>query len=201
MEKKVSNQVIKKKLPKGVIEKKIKEIQNVLKVSEINLRLNDYEDIFSDFDPRPYSEKALSVDFLEEAERASEDKKPGCIKLNLLLPKNKRDRSKEGAIKRRLKRHFNKHFYEFDEKNKKILKKGFIFVVFGIFFMFLATYILFTYKDASFMSTFFVILLEPAGWFLFWEGLDLVIFEPKTIKNKLEFYKKLNGCNINFFSY
>ncbi len=200
MKQKVAKEVVKKKLPKEVIDKKIKEIQDVLRTAEINLRLNEYEDIFSDFDPRPYSEKALSVDFLEEAERASEDKSVGNIKLNLLMPHNKRDKNQEAVIKKRLNGHFKKHFCEFDTKHKKILSKGFSFVVFGVIFMFLAAYVLFNYQGVALIYSFWIMLLEPAGWFLFWEGLHLVIFEPKTIKNKLEFYKKMNGCSINFFS-
>ena len=34
--------------------------------AEVGLRLEKYDDIFSDFDVRPYSARALSVDFLEE---------------------------------------------------------------------------------------------------------------------------------------
>jgi len=40
------------------------------------------------------------------------------------------------------------------------------------------------------MKILFPILTEPAGWFFFWEGLNLTLFEPKRIKPDLEFYRK-----------
>ena len=49
----------------------------LLKKSEISLSLDNYDDIFSDFDPRPFSQRALSDDFLIEAKKASRDKVSG----------------------------------------------------------------------------------------------------------------------------
>ena len=64
-------------------------------MSEISLNLDSYDDIFSDFDPRPYSERAMSQDFLAEAHRASIDKGFGQIELNFLIPKNKRKKHED----------------------------------------------------------------------------------------------------------
>jgi len=49
--------------------------------------------------------------------------------------------------------------------------------------------------------TFLVILLEPGGWFLFWEGLNLIIFETKEETPDFSFYEKMSKCSINFSSY
>ena len=37
---------------------------------EISFWLDSYDDLFSDFDPRPYAQKGFSEDFLDEAKRA-----------------------------------------------------------------------------------------------------------------------------------
>ena len=50
-------------------------------------------------------------------------------------------------------------------------------------------------------TKFLFVLLEPGGWFCFWEGLNQVIFEPKTKKHELDFYKKMANSRINFLSY
>ena len=57
---------------------------------EIRMQLEKYNDIFSDFDSRPYSEKALSDDFLAEAKKASFDRLEE-IDILFFLPKTKRD--------------------------------------------------------------------------------------------------------------
>jgi len=184
--------------------KKLEELEKLRELSfkkyNISLSLDSYEDIFSDFDPRPFSEKALSVDFLEEAERASRDKVSGAIELNLLVPKNKRSSSKEKVIRRRLRDHFKKHLEMLKKEKMEIIRRGIIFFVFGIIFMFLGAYIHFSWEDSIFTS-FLIVILEPAGWFSFWEGLRQIIFDSKQINPKLEFYKKMHECVINFNSY
>lgn len=181
-------------------ETKKSSIKDLHPLGKISLWLDRYEDIFSDFDPRPFSERALSVDFLDEAKRASREKK-GNISVNLLIPLYIRDLKKEITIKKRLKEHFKKHYTEVHEEYKKVLRRGFAFVISGIVLMFIATFILFTFKDSSLLTTFLVILLEPGGWFLFWEGLDLIIFESKKKKPSLDFYKKMSRAFIEFDSY
>lgn len=49
-------------------------IKEIIDKAEISLVLDTYDDIFSDFDPRPYGERALSSDFLDEAKKAARDK-------------------------------------------------------------------------------------------------------------------------------
>jgi hypothetical protein len=42
------------------------------------------------------------------------------------------------------------------------------------------------------------IVIEPAGWFLIWMGLDYVFFENKLRKADREFYRKVAKALINF---
>lgn len=176
------------------------ETQRLLQISEISLMLDTYDDIFSDFDPRPYAERALSIDFLEEAERASKDKASGMLEINFLIPKDKRNEGKEMTIKKRLKEHFKKHLQIFKKEKNKTIRNGIMFIGFGILFMILAVIIL-QQEAASITVNFLIVLLEPAGWFLFWEGLNMVIFESKKINPKLEFYEKMHKCDVNFYTY
>lgn len=169
-------------------------------MSNISLKLNSYIDIFSSFDPRPFSERALSVDFIDEAKRASRDKISGKLELRILIPKKLRDLQKEKVIKKRLREHFGKYTLAEKDKYKKILQTGWGFVLSGILIMFLAAFFLYGDDQGRFYH-FLLILFEPAGWFLFWEGLDLIIFEAKTIKPEYEFNDKLAKCDIVFYSY
>ena len=172
-----------------------------LKMSNIPLWLDAYDDIFSDFDSRPYSQRALSDDFLAEAKRASRDKVSGKIELQLLMPNKKRDKKLEDLIKRRLRGHFTKHFKMLSNEKKKIVNLGLSFFTVSIFIMFFTTLILFRYQQTSMFFTFLSVLLEPAGWFLFWEGLNTTIFGSKELDSDLAFYKKMTNCEVTFWSY
>lgn len=176
------------------------EKKKIMQISQISLGLEGYDDIFSDFDPRPYSQRSLSDDFLVEAKKASIDKVSGTIELKFLVPKDKRGLAKESIIKKRLREHFKRHFTLLEKETKNILKLGFAFTLFGIIVMFIASFILFHYEKTLFLS-FLIVLLEPAGWFLFWEGSHIILFESKSKKPDLEFYEKMSECEITFLSY
>jgi len=167
----------------------------------ISLMLNNYDDIFSDFDPRPYSERALSVDFLDETKRASVDKVSGGIELRMLVPPNLRNSEKEKTIKKRLKAHFERHAKQMQHKHSRVILDGVIFIFAGIITMLFATLFLFKLSQANMLTHFLLILFEPAGWFFFWEGLSQIIFEAEKQKPDLEFYQKMARCSIFFSAY
>lgn len=169
-------------------------------LGKISLMLDEYNDIFSDFDPRPNLVRMLSVDFLDEIKRATRDKKEG-LELNFLIPQHLREIKEENVIKKKLKNHFKKHYEVSQQEVKSILRQGILFVAFGVALMFLATYVLFTFKESTFLTAFLVVILEPGGWFLFWEGLDLIVFESKKRSHDLVFYKKMSKARIYFNSY
>lgn len=165
---------------------------------EIRMQLDSYEDIFSDFDPRPFDQKALSDDFLAEAQKASVDKTEE-IDMLFLIPKTKRDAKHEATIKKRLLAHFKRHHTLLEQDRKKFVKTGSIFITVGIILMVLATFFLYKYEH-TIPASFAIILLEPASWFLFWEGLTLIVFTSKKKQPELTFYEKMSRAQIFFSS-
>ena len=85
------------------------EIAQLQPRKEVSFWLDGYDDIFSDFDPRPYSQRSLSDDFLAEARKASRDKDQDKLELRLLVANDKRDPKIEAMIRKRLRDHFSKH--------------------------------------------------------------------------------------------
>jgi hypothetical protein len=177
-----------------------KESQECYSHENISLKLASYNDIFSSFDPRPYSERSLSVDFLGETRRASIDKPSGGIELRLMLPKRLRTLEIEKIIQNRLKNHFEKHTKKIKNQHTKIIRNGALFTVSGIIVMLLASFILFRSPENNLFVNFLIILFEPAGWFFFWEGLDQIVFESKKVRPDLEFYEKMANSDIIFLS-
>lgn len=163
----------------------------------ISLILDNYEDIFSDFDPRPFSERALSDDFLQECKRASRDK-DYKFELNFLVPKKERNLNHENLIKRRLKNHFQKHSKEKQKEVRSIRRQGILWFIFGAIFMFGATFL---YGLTQFFYRFLLIIAEPAGWFMFWEGLIKVFMDAKEKLPEADFYTKMSEAKVTFTSY
>ncbi len=182
---------------KKMAEKAGKEMKET---SEIRVSVNNYEDIFSDFDPRSLHERGLSEDFLLEMKRASLVKKGHDINFIILVPKKERDLNKEIKITQRLRSYFKKHFGILQEEKRGMIKWGVFSTILGTILMILATYLLFKFKNQNLIASFFTILFEPAGWFIFWHGLDYIIFEPKKINPDIDFHNKMTSAKIMFVS-
>lgn len=160
---------------------------------EISLRLEHYNDIFSDFDIRPYSKRALSVDFLDEIRRATADKKESSIELLLYVPTKDLNQSHEATIRERLAQHFQKHYDRLSREKGSILRRGFLMVVLGIIASAVAALIIFQDPKENLLMSFLVVFLEPAAWFLLWEGMDQILFTSREMDAELSFYRKMAG--------
>jgi hypothetical protein len=176
------------------------EEKELLAESEVSLVIDNYDEIFSSFDPRHYSRRALSVDFLDEAHRATREIKPGVFQLRFLLPLAERKLEKEAVIKKRLKEHFKKHHEMLEAEARKAQKKGLLVSFIGFLMMLVSTWIVF-YGTHEFIYSVLKIIFEPGGWFTLWTGLDILFFGSKEDKSDLEFYRKMMKAEIIFSHY
>ena len=180
--------------------KEEEEKQMIFQTSEISLILNNYDDIFSDFDPRPFSQRALSEDFLSESKRATREKSSGGIDLKFLIPKEKRNVQTENMIKKRLNDHIKKHFNQLKGEIDSIKKRAYRMIALGIIIMFGAAIVSYL-QSRTLIAHLLLVLLEPAGWFIFWTGLDQIFYEAKKKSPDYEFYEKMTRVDIKFMPY
>lgn len=169
-----------------------------LKRANISLILDSYNGIFSDFDPRPYSERALSDDFLLECKRAARDKGEG-VELILSVPRNKRNLNDEFRIKKRIRDHFHKHHVEKEHEIKKIKKEGFIWAISGLSVLAGVLYGLIYLTNPNIIAL--ITILELPCWFLTWEGLGKIFIESRKFEPDYIFYQKMANAEIIFRSY
>lgn len=194
----------------------LKKKQKLLYLSEISIDIDNYDDIFSDFDPRPYSSRALSDDFILEIKRASRDKTTGIIELKFLIPKHERKYKDEDLIIKRLKSHFKRHFEIVRKEVDKEKKLGLTMVGLGFALGVLAAVVLHqgveTIDNAIFFTdtlkwlaiilpTVVLVMLEPASWFLIWEGFNKIVFDWQDKKIDYDFYNKMTKSEILFEEY
>jgi hypothetical protein len=171
----------------------------MLRQGNVSLILDSYDDLFSDFDPRPYSERALSDDFLVECKRATRERTNSeVLELRLLVPKNKRDIDDEIKIKRRLRSHFTKHYNEKQKEVSIMKKEGLVWFLCGIIFILFATILS---EREGFAFQFLFVVFEPAGWFTTWTGLQKMFLDVREKMPESHFYEKMGKMQIMFYSY
>lgn len=174
--------------------------QSLLELAEVSILLDSYDDIFSDFDPSAYSERTLSDDFIFQVKKISGNISRSKLSLKLLLPANMRNEADEKAIVKRLHSYFKNVHQVLESEVKKTKSKGLLLTSIGIAIMIAASYISFM-KPEKYHVHFLLVLFEPAGWFLLWTGLDLLVFSSKETIKDLDFYLRMTKSEIKFYTY
>ncbi len=177
-----------------------KDVETTGLSSEISISINNYEDIFSDFDPRPFSQRALSDDFLMEIRKASKVKTNEDIEIRFLIEEKSQNTRDEAVIKRRLSEHFAKHIHIARKEVLKERNTGLLFIFIGIILLLGATLI---HEQAAqqFFFTFIFVVMEPAGWFFTWTGFEKLFQANSIKKSEYDFYKRMSKADINFVHY
>jgi hypothetical protein len=165
----------------------------------VNIWLDSYDDIFSDFDSNSYSEKTLSDDFISQAKKIAINKVGKEVSLRFFIPLNKRNEADEKIISKRLNGYFNKMHQQLKAEIKKINCKGLLLSFVGISLMIVASYISFV-KSQQYYVHLLLVFFEPAGWFLLWAGLDNLFYNSKDAKKQLSFYSKMTNATIEFLT-
>lgn len=171
-----------------------------LSYSEITLRLDSYDYVFSDFDSRDYAERTLSDDFLFEAKKLSKEINEKKMMLKLLVPSHSANETQENIITKRLKSYFKSQHRHLHFENKKTSKKGMMLIILGGIMMVIASYISFL-QPKAFGFHILLILFEPAGWFAVWVGLDNIFIRSEKRKSELDFFSKMSKIEIAFGRY
>ncbi|MEK6850597.1 MAG: hypothetical protein AABX85_03405 [Nanoarchaeota archaeon] len=176
--------------------------KTLLSKAEISILLDNYDDIFSDFDPRPFTHRSLSDDFLIEAKKAVKSAESGrdTFDLSFMIPKNQRNLEHEILIKRRLREHFRRHSLIIQEEINDVKIRGMSMLIAGVLMILIATYLL-SIEIKNYLVYVLIAILEPGGWFTGWTGLDEIYYTTKQKRPDLEFYQKMTRCEISFHPY
>ncbi len=176
-------------------------IKNILNKTEISLVLDTYDDIFSDFDPRPYNERALSEDFLTAAKRAARGRREEGMDLHLLIPKAVRNTAHEELIKQRLREYFKKHYRLLRKEYAGYRRHAMMLVLAGVIIGIVDAVVLSTINQAGILADLVGIILTPASWYSVWTGFDHLVVRPREDAAEEAFYRKLRETQISFTPY
>ncbi len=183
----------KEDLKKNKVRTKLKKI-----LTAIHIALDDYEDIFSDFDISPYDKRALSQDFIGELLARCHSEIRGDVEIVLSLPREERDPEDEAIISERIRAYFDDRVKELEGRINELKQKGFLFLVVGVFFLIFALFVPDFHLSERLTDIIGDVIATPLGWFFTWTGLSMLIEEPGEYKKDLELFRKLKNASIIF---
>jgi hypothetical protein len=168
-------------------------------MKSIQIALDSYDDIFSDFDESPYSSRVLSDDFLKEIKKRYYETKKGEFELRFTLPSAKRDSKVESIIKKRLRDYFKNEVDYFSEKIAKTKNEGLLRIFVGFFLLSLEV-ALDTFGVGGLYAKILSVIIVPAGWYGFYSGFEYFFEQPKEFESLRVFNEKFYKAKYEFVS-
>ena len=169
-----------------------KTVSDVLQI--VDIALDGYDDLFSDFDPSPYTTRILSEDFLSELFRRYSQTPKGRIVINFSIPKALRSEKTESLIRKRLRDHFKDRDRVWEGRIRDKIRIGLVRL--GIGAIVSAAILLVPQFEVPTVLT----LLSVLVWYFMWTGFDSIIEVPAKLRRKKERTDKLLVAEYNFIS-
>lgn len=168
------------------------KVSDALQATQI--ALDNYEDIFSDFDPSPIEKRLLSEDFISELRRRHAATGKGEFMVNFTLPKAMRSEKTEALIRKRLKEHFKGRVREIERKAREKADNGSHRLLAGV----LLTIALFLFPQLEVVPV--LTILSVLIWYSLWSGLENVLEASSSLRRKKAFAEKFMKAEYNFYS-
>ncbi|MEI7946272.1 MAG: hypothetical protein WCJ02_06225 [bacterium] len=167
-------------------------------LKEISLILDVWDDIFSDFDPRPLDERAVSEDFINELKKRYLETPKGALLISFYAPKSLKDDQSEQMVIRRLRKHFRDKTLQAKRDIYRMRARGAVFVFVGMLSLISITLISYFNLVKDLAIRLLEILFVPLGWFGIWEGFSKIINASPLLVNEHELYHKLSNAEYQF---
>jgi len=137
----------------------------------VNIWIDKYSDVFSDFDTRPLTRRKLSNDLISEICKLIRENTTTQVELNFNILEEHRDIEVEHIITGHLKTHFTNNKKADNEIARKTTRLGYILTLTGFSIILLLAYVASIAKGVFFLNS-LPVLVEPLAWFVTWTGLD-----------------------------
>lgn len=165
---------------------------------EIAIVIDDWDDIFSDFDPRPLNQRVLSEDFITELKKRYRETPRGEFMVVIYAPGFLRNKDSEKMVTLRLKKHFRLRALQRHKDIVRVRVRGCVFVLFGVFFLTFLTLAAYFKLFSHLVLEIIGIVVMPLGWFGLWEGFSKIVDTSPHFLSEQGLYNKLARAAYKF---
>jgi len=172
--------------------------QRLKDINEISIAIDTFDDIFSDFDPRPLNDRVLSEDFISELKKRYRETSSGNPVVTIHAPISLKDEKVEKMVVQRIKRYLKYSSLLRKKEINMFRVRGLIFVVSGI--VLLVSYTVINhYKLAVRLTRELIgIILLPLGWFGIWEGCSKIVDTSPRFIQDYKLLDRLSKADYKF---
>ena len=167
-------------------------------LKEISIILDVWDDIFSDFDPRPLDERELSEDFINELKKRYRETAKGELLISFFAPQSLKNEQSEKMVIHRLRRYFRERAAQKRREILRLRTRGAVFVLCGIAFLSAITVSAHYAVVSEFALQLLEIVFVPLGWFGIWEGFSQIVNVSPAFSQGTTLYRKLAEAQYHF---
>ena len=163
----------------------------------IEVALDQYTDIFSEWDPAPFKRRELDPD-LQIYLESSADEIPSkySIEVCFTLPPGIRDQAMEEDVRTGLRNSVDFKLYLFRKEIRLINTRTVRYVIAG-----LGTLLIARLAEPLDINVFTAVLTEGlfiGGWVFLWEAVSLFFFSNRDLHNRYRTYRRLRYSEVIF---
>lgn len=164
----------------------------------IEIALDQYGDVFNEWDPAPFKRRDIDPD-LQLYLEGSADEIPlrYPIELSFTIPQGTRNQQIEEDLRGGLKNSFTFKLYLLRKELKEVNTRMLRFILIGFLLLWVATKFSEQFEGAPFAS----ILAEGlfiGGWVFIWEAVSLFFFTNRELYEDYRIYKRLLKAPVFF---
>ena len=168
--------------------------------SDISIWVDRYEDLFSDYDSRDFTERALSDDFIMEVRKLVREMPSDNIELKFNLMADQRNPDTEAIIINHIHEYFT-YYAKVVKKEMDLVQRNGILLSIAGFALIIALIVFGHYVGETTLLSQFHVAVEPVGWFLCWTGLDMIFAQSKKEQTTIDFNLKMARAQLTFASF
>jgi len=169
----------------NAVEQRIRDLQ------EVSIAIDSWDDVFSDFDPRPLEERTLSEDFVNELQKRFYEQPSGALLVKIWAPPSLRDAATEALVCRRLQKCFALRAARLSRSIGDERRRGAVFFACGFVCLAVLAFSTLLVKPPETWRTFLEITLVPLGWFGMWEGVGKMVDLDREAVQQRTLYRHL----------
>jgi len=163
----------------------------------IEVSLDDYDDVYDEWDPAPFKRRFIQKEFDEFIVDSADDiPLEYNIIVVLYLPEDKKDPNKEIAVEAAYRNYYSYELDKIDKGRAKLKKKNisyllmaFSFLTIGYFFQFgKESIVLDVIKEGIFIG----------GWVFLWEFFTITFITRRELYGQHKAYKRIFDSPIKF---
>jgi hypothetical protein len=172
--------------------------QRIQDLKDISIAIDSWDDVFSDFDPRPLAERTLSEDFVQELKKRYHEGRKGMLSVTICAPAALKDERTEHLVSARVKEWFSMRAAQIHHEIRRERARGVVFLLCGFVCLTMLTLLGLSRLFAQPWAEFVEIALMPLGWFGMWEGVAKLVDIDRMTLQERTLYRRLAHAGYHF---